>query len=78
MVPHLHSISGPYGTMNPGIKNVSICSQHENCQISLKIVSSRSQTCLFGLKLVSKKKILRHQRDDRNLITIADYMVSGD
>ena len=30
-------------TMNPGLKNVSICSQQENCQISLKIVSIRSQ-----------------------------------
>ena len=30
-------------TMNPGLKNVSICSQHENCQISLKIVTTRSQ-----------------------------------
>ena len=30
-------------TMNPGLNNVSICSQHENCQISLKIVSTMSQ-----------------------------------
>ena len=30
-------------TMNPGLKHVSICSQQENCQISLKIVSIRSQ-----------------------------------
>ena len=30
-------------TMNPGLKNVSICSQQENCQISLKIVSIRSE-----------------------------------
>ena len=32
-----------YYTMNTGLKNVSICSQQENCQISLKIVSIRSQ-----------------------------------
>ena len=29
--------------MDPGLKNVSICSQRENCQISLKIVSTMSQ-----------------------------------
>ena len=30
-------------SMNPGLKNVSICSQQENCQISLKMFSIRSQ-----------------------------------
>ena len=51
--------------MNPGLKNVSICSQQENCQISLKIVSIRSQiSSQFGLKLVSKfETILRHGSD---------------
>ena len=33
----------PFLTMNPGLKNVSICAQHENCQIRLKIVSTKSQ-----------------------------------
>ena len=28
--------------MNPDLKNVSICSQHENCQISLKIVGLKT------------------------------------
>ena len=48
-----HNMSGI--TMNPGLKNVSICSQQENCQISLNLnchykVSNQfliwSQTCL--------------------------------
>ena len=30
-------------TLEPRSQNVSICSQHENCRISLKIVSTRSQ-----------------------------------
>ena len=64
-------------TMNPGLKHFSICSQQENCQISLKIVTLYkvsnqfliwSQTCLKIWDNFETWKGLSY-----NLVSIADY-----